>query len=813
MCGTMVGSPGAPKTIQTKYKRTNSDQRKEKSRDAARDRRAKEHQLFQDLEDSLPMSGVADTTQTAMDKTSLIRLTVAHLKCRNVVDQGLVIPEEDGKDVMEDKEMLESMDAFCLVLSQEMDIIYVSNNVANQIGLTSMELLGQSFYDYIHPCDHHQLNAVLNPKGGQSKEAYVRIKVTVTERGRLINLRQANYKVLKISGIARSFERGSDGGLDETVFLGLAQLIVRDSSPQSNNMIHTGVFQTKHSPDMKFLETDAWLSTVAQYPPHHINGMSFYEFIHAEECQKVQKSLKNLCEQGQCETAPYRFLVAGGGWVWIQTRANQTVARKGSSKGCTISCTHTAISEVMNKGEVVALVQISPESMENKNTGRKQKNENLNTMEIEKVEIIEDAKPFEDLYDVLQTLDESQKEGVNFVDLLDILVTQPTPSVIVTPNANTENIMRRPSVIVTSKSATTIAEKTEDLSFQEPRAVTTIILQNTDEPEVDSPIAELTFVQEDEDKQEQIEIQIDDGAYISLSNCQFIMDELDEVIQIAPFCNELVKIEDEQPGFIKKEQEPIPVFDFCDDSVKKQPKTKVIQNNKDYSEDFFRIMEETTTPPKENSFADCNRKNGDRNPFVREDKKIMWGLNNEDPELESYLYQFSNKFIKAPPAALPNFSLASALFNYDPYQEENKTMNPVWDSVVYNPPTNKPLPPPKMWINQQEMLNRKRTAEHQNSIIQMTRKAPATLFPEQGRLQPRKATSNAAPMFPARKTPFSAAATAPLFPELQKFLEGQSPVPIQTYENIYIMNGMENAKRIRMDSYMEPKNVILVPKN
>jgi hypothetical protein len=53
--------------------------------------------------------------------------------------------------------------------------------------------------------------------------------------------------------------------------------------------------------------------------------------------------LCSVKEHGQCETAPYRLLVGGGGTVWVQTKAAVINARRGSNKGNSVLCRHAVI--------------------------------------------------------------------------------------------------------------------------------------------------------------------------------------------------------------------------------------------------------------------------------------------------------------------------------------------------------------------------------------------------------------------------------------------------------------------------------------
>ena len=63
-----------------------NEKRKEKSRDAARCRRSRETDIFTELAGALPMS----TDQAAhLDKASVMRLAIAYLKVRALIDAGM----------------------------------------------------------------------------------------------------------------------------------------------------------------------------------------------------------------------------------------------------------------------------------------------------------------------------------------------------------------------------------------------------------------------------------------------------------------------------------------------------------------------------------------------------------------------------------------------------------------------------------------------------------------------------------------------------------------------------------------------------
>ena len=60
-----------------------------------------------------------------------------------------------------------------------------------------VDLIGQSVYDYCHPCDHDELRDVLGLRadGDVTRSFFLRLKSTLSVKGRSNNLKAASYKV------------------------------------------------------------------------------------------------------------------------------------------------------------------------------------------------------------------------------------------------------------------------------------------------------------------------------------------------------------------------------------------------------------------------------------------------------------------------------------------------------------------------------------------------------------------------------------------------------------------------------------------
>ena len=69
----------------------------------------------------------------------------------------------------------------------------------------------------------------------------------------MVNLKQASFKPLKLTGLARCMPESEDGRVTSAVWLGVARTIMdREVSLDSSIAI------TKHTPDMKFMEASSW---------------------------------------------------------------------------------------------------------------------------------------------------------------------------------------------------------------------------------------------------------------------------------------------------------------------------------------------------------------------------------------------------------------------------------------------------------------------------------------------------------------------------------------------------------------------------
>ncbi|KAJ3637776.1 hypothetical protein MTP99_001208 [Tenebrio molitor] len=357
-----------------KDKRRNNEKRKEKSRDAARSRRSKETEVFTDLATVLP---VPQEQVSQLDKASVMRLAIAYLRVRDMINLVPEPPEpDDHKILVDDSIFLKSLEGFLVVMSSEGDVVYMSENVSDYLGITQIDLMGQNIFEYSHPCDHEEIKEILSAKTREESETpksfFIRLKCTLTSKGRSVNLKSATYKVIHCTGHIietkdDTDEEGSKGGLRRCL-VAVGQPIPHPSNIEAPLPRQT--FLTKHSLDMKFTDADdKIMMDVLGYDSEDLVGKSVYEYHHAMDSDSICSAFKCLFSKGQCETNRYRFLAKTGGYVWVLTQATLINDSK-TMKPQSVVCVNYVISGVECKDEIYSSSQLASVKTENscKNT-------------------------------------------------------------------------------------------------------------------------------------------------------------------------------------------------------------------------------------------------------------------------------------------------------------------------------------------------------------------------------------------------------------------------------------------------------------
>uniref|UniRef100_A0A8C2B166 SIM bHLH transcription factor 1b n=1 Tax=Cyprinus carpio TaxID=7962 RepID=A0A8C2B166_CYPCA len=334
---------------------------KEKSKTAARTRREKENSEFYALARMLPLPS-AITSQ--LDKASIIRLTSSYLKMRLVLPQGQTFSWRSLLSVViclmfSD---LQTLDGFIFVVAADGKIMYISETASVHLGLSQVELTGNSIYEYVHPADHDEMTAVLTPPPSYHSQLiheheversfFLRMKCVLAKRN--AGLTSGGYKVIHCSGYLKT------SVLDCYQNVGL--VAVGHTLPPSavtEIKLHSNMFMFRASLDMKLIFLDSRVSELTGYEPQDLIEKTLYHHVHSCDSFHLRCAHHLLLVKGQVTTKYYRFLSKHGGWVWVQSYATIVHNVRSSRPHCIVSVNYV-LTDTEYKGLALSLEQLKP---------------------------------------------------------------------------------------------------------------------------------------------------------------------------------------------------------------------------------------------------------------------------------------------------------------------------------------------------------------------------------------------------------------------------------------------------------------------
>uniref|UniRef100_A0A8C1Y758 Endothelial PAS domain protein 1b n=1 Tax=Cyprinus carpio TaxID=7962 RepID=A0A8C1Y758_CYPCA len=324
-------------------------------------RRSKETEVFYELARQLPLP---HSVSSHLDKASIMRLAISYLQTLLVI-----WPPHNHEDRLMDSWYLKSLGGFISVVTSDGDMIFLSENINKFMGLTQVELTGHSIFDFTHPCDHEEIRENLSLKAGMGKKGkemgterdfFMRMKCTVTNRGRTVNLKSASWKVLHCTGhlkVCNGCPTRVLCGFKEPPLTCVVMMCEPIAHPSNiDTPLDSKTFLSRHSMDMKFTYCDDRVTELMGYSPEDLLGRSAYEFYHALDSDSVTKSHQNLCTKGQAVSAQYRMLAKNGGYVWVETQGTVIYNSRNSQPQC-IVCVNYVLSDVEEKSMVFSMDQ------------------------------------------------------------------------------------------------------------------------------------------------------------------------------------------------------------------------------------------------------------------------------------------------------------------------------------------------------------------------------------------------------------------------------------------------------------------------
>ncbi|XP_023260467.1 single-minded homolog 2-like [Seriola lalandi dorsalis] len=326
---------------------------KEKCKNAAKTRREKENGEFYELAKLLPLPA-AITSQ--LDKASIIRLTSSYLKMRAVFPDGLGdgwgqstrFSPLDSMAKELGSHLLQTLDGFVFVVASDGKIMYISETASVHLGLSQVELTGNSIFEYIHPSDHDEMTAVLgvcqppnhhfSPDYEIERSFFLRMKCVLAKRN--AGLTCGGYKVIHCSGYLKVHQYMIDMALYESCYQTVGLVAVGHSLPPSGITeikLHSNMFMFRASLDFKLIFLDTRVAELTGYEPQDLIEKTLYHHVHACDVFHLRYAHHLLLVKGQVTTKYYRMLSKHGGWVWVQSCATIVHNSRSSRPHCIVS--------------------------------------------------------------------------------------------------------------------------------------------------------------------------------------------------------------------------------------------------------------------------------------------------------------------------------------------------------------------------------------------------------------------------------------------------------------------------------------------
>uniref|UniRef100_A0A8C2ZME4 Uncharacterized protein n=1 Tax=Cyclopterus lumpus TaxID=8103 RepID=A0A8C2ZME4_CYCLU len=326
---------------------------KEKCKNAAKTRREKENGEFYELAKLLPLPA-AITSQ--LDKASIIRLTSSYLKMRAVFPDGLGdgwgrttrLSPLDSMARELGSHLLQTLDGFVFVVASDGKIMYISETASVHLGLSQVELTGNSIFEYIHPSDHDEMTAVLglcqpphhhfSPEYEIERSFFLRMKCVLAKRN--AGLTCGGYKVIHCSGYLKVRQYMMDMALYESSYQTVGLVAVGHSLPPSGITeikLHSNMFMFRASLDLKLIFLDTRVAELTGYEPQDLIEKTLYHHVHACDVFHLRYAHHLLLVKGQVTTKYYRMLSKHGGWVWVQSYATIVHNSRSSRPHCIVS--------------------------------------------------------------------------------------------------------------------------------------------------------------------------------------------------------------------------------------------------------------------------------------------------------------------------------------------------------------------------------------------------------------------------------------------------------------------------------------------
>jgi len=309
-----------------------------------------------------------------LDKTSTLRLCANFIRIHQNVDvRDNPIGGYNSGAVQACHQMLETLDAFLMVVSCSGKIIYVSDRVEKILGHSQADMMGLALSNFVHRSDQAMIQKKLGDfatqvaagtaTGGESCVFETRLAERQLSRGEATVYERVRFSG-KFRGPKRRPEWGhstgvadrGQNGTSEPMLVAVVQLLQPQSLLPALTIIESmkNEYLTKHLPDGRIIQTDHRISIIAGYFMEEVMGYSAYNYIWEEDVEFAGRCQKLMLSSGGDEgMVTYRLRTRTGKLIFLRSRG--IIEYDAKKEIVSFVCVNEMINEEEGMREIEAL--------------------------------------------------------------------------------------------------------------------------------------------------------------------------------------------------------------------------------------------------------------------------------------------------------------------------------------------------------------------------------------------------------------------------------------------------------------------------
>ncbi|XP_063348302.1 neuronal PAS domain-containing protein 4-like [Pelmatolapia mariae] len=260
---------------------------------------------------------------------------------KSVLFQGLPAGERSHCSLPHEV-FLQALHGFILVSTAQGRLVYVSENVAEYLGVSMVDVLqGDTIYDMVEHSDVDIVKSNLDIENNSMSE---RSFICCMKTSKTFKLQHGSCSSILVRGSFQFFPQpyacSPTTTTTEPLFVALCTPTVNCLRSTDSHFCHS--FNSTHGLDMSFMKLSDSVSPLLGYSAEEMIGRSWYSLVHPDDLSLSADSHRSLMhsDDGFQVEMVLRFQRMDLSWCWIYSRATKV-----SGECQTISCTNFIISE------------------------------------------------------------------------------------------------------------------------------------------------------------------------------------------------------------------------------------------------------------------------------------------------------------------------------------------------------------------------------------------------------------------------------------------------------------------------------------